>query len=287
VIIRLHSRSLPIPAEEIQAPAEIVPARPWLKTYWPLLVGGIMYAGVAGLTMVSSLAPRPAAASEIQYGLPILSSPTRDHYVILNEGGDSVGEMDCRLQPASLQIKLDCNRTIRAFQYRKGNSFYQSGDQTAAYSATWDAQTMELLSYSFEQTVAGAPAAGSKVEGGKLTSFNSEGTQTVDLAEKALVEFEWAWHAALLKANSGQSYSIPYATLMTWDESQNKSGPQVRNEILRVYDDEELALIQGKLTVRKVTLGAQSAWYDREDALKGIPRPVKFDDGMFVYLLTP
>jgi len=37
--------------------------------------------------------------------------------------------------------------------------------------------------------------------------------------------------------------------------------------------------------VRRLTLGSQSAWYDREDARAGIPRPVKFDDGMFVYIL--
>ena len=40
------------------------------------------------------------------------------------------------------------------------------------------------------------------------------------------------------------------------------------------------------MTARKLTLAGQSAWYDREDALAGIPRPVKFDDGMFVYILT-
>jgi hypothetical protein len=193
--------------------------------------------------------------------------------------------MKCTLSPASVPIRLECTRTIRAFEYTAGNNFYKDGTHTDTIRIEWDAKTMELVSYSYEKNYEDGSVSSSTVNGGRLISTDANGTQAVALAKNALVEFEWAWHAALLKADAGQSFSVPYATLMTWDNKLNKSTPVVKDAVMRVYGDEMLELLQGDLTVRKLTLAGQSAWYAREDAQAGIPRPTKFDDGMFVYTL--
>ncbi len=283
--ISRQRQPIPVQAtEEISVPS---PARPWLSVYWPLSIVGILYFGVAALTLINTLAPKPASASEIQYGLPSLSSTLRDHYAVMDERGDPVGTLDCTLRPSSFPLELDCTRSVQAFEYKSGNSYFKSDDQTMTFKITWDPQTMELLSYSKAETDAGRPGQSTRISNGQLSLIDAGGSQTLDLPEKVLTEFEWAWHLSLLKANSGQSYQVPFAYLSKWDQAQKKSSPQVSNEIMRVYDDEALSLIQGNLTVRKITIGRYTAWYNREDALAGIPRPTKFDDGMFVYIYTP
>ncbi len=69
------------------------------------------------------------------------------------------------------------------------------------------------------------------------------------------------------------------------EESQKKSLPQVKNEVMQVYDEETLALPQGETTVRKVSVGCLAAWYAKNDGMAGLPPPVKFDDGNVVYTL--
>jgi membrane protease YdiL (CAAX protease family) len=280
----LHPRR---PAEVPLESQQAAPARPrsWLATYWPLFVAGVLYFGVAGLTVITALLPKPAPAAEIHYGMPILRSPIENHYVIENEGGQPVGEMDCTLKPASYPLELDCTRTVRAFEYTSRQGYFKDTDHTDSLRVTWDAQTMALLTFVEEKTYSDGSVYRYTVEAGRLVTDDPAGRQELDLPQTVLVEFEWAWHASLLKANAGQSYQVPFATLMSWNETQNQSTPLVKDLLLRVGNDETLELPQGNLTVRRLTLGSQSAWYAREDALAGIPRPVKFDDGMFIYTL--
>jgi hypothetical protein len=289
VITRLHPQTAAVTPAEVVGPAVPVPPpsrpKPWLATYWPLFIAGVLYFGVAGLTAVNSLIPKPAPASEIQYGMPILRSPVESHYIVTNEGGQTVGEMDCTLKPASIPIQLDCTRTIRAFEYTSKTSYYNDGNHTDSIRASWDSTTMELVSFAYEKKYEDGSHYRYVVNDGQLASTDPTGTQMVDLPQNVLTEFEWAWHAALLKANSGQSFRLPFAYLMNWDNELKKAAPEVKNLVLRVFDDETLALPQGNVTARKMTLASQSAWVAREDALAGIPRPAKFDDGMFVYLL--
>lgn len=276
------------PEPPVEQPPAAPPAavKPWLATYWPLLVGGFLYVGVAGLTLFNSLALRSAPSTEIQYGIPVMRSQMQDHYIINNEGGEPVGVMDCSLKPASSRIVLDCTRTIRAFEYKSVIGYFKDTDHTDSISATWDAQTMDLLTFSEEKKYEDGTLYRYAVNAGRLETDDPAGKQELELPQDILVEFEWAWHTALLKANSWQSYRVPFADLMTWNDDLNKSTPLVRDKILEVGPDETLELLQNDLTVRKLTLAGQSTWYDRKDTLVGIPRPVKFDDGMFIYILT-
>lgn len=286
LLIFLITKLYPHPARDEQSKISTAePGRSWLANYWPLFVAGSLYFAVAGMTLVTSLVPAVSPASDIQYGLPIMHGPVLNHYGIENQGGEKVGEMDCTLTPSSLAVQLDCSRTIRAFQYQSGSSYYQDANHTDAIRAAWDAKTMKLLRFSETMEFEDGTSFYSFVENGVLNTTDLNGTQAVELPQFALVEFEWAWHASLVIANSGQSFSVPYASLMTWDESVKKSTPLVKDQLLLIGDDETLSLPGGDLIARKINLAGRAAWYARADAVAGLPRPVKFDDGMFVYFL--
>jgi membrane protease YdiL (CAAX protease family) len=286
VIRRIHSTQAAITHETNLGPGTSAARKTWLLTYWPLIISGILYLSVAGLTLVQTLQARFAPSTQVSYGLPILHAPVQSHYAITNEGGQSVEDMDCTLFPAAGSLlSLDCSRTVHAFEITVGNSFYKDGNHEDSISITWDATTMELLSFSSKNKYDDGSVTASSVENGKLVSTDATGAHELALPENALIEFEWAWHVALLRANSGQSFSIPFGYLMRWDEKTNTSAPMVKNEILRVYDDEVISLPMGETTARKLTLAGGSAWFAKDDAIAGLVRPVKIDDGMLIYSL--
>lgn len=291
IILLVIKRRYPSPSNadlvEGARPAP-VEERSWFATYSPLVVGGALYVGVAAITLAATLTLKYLPADKLVYGMPSLSAPAETRYEITNQGGQPVGEMICTLSPQDSSVRLDCERTIRAYEYQKGNSFYKDGDHQDTLSAEWDGKTMSLVSFVYERNGEEGSRFTSSVKDGQVvtddaSSADSSGSESAALDKTGLVEFEWAWHAALLKANSGQAYSVPFARLMMWDDSKKKSVPVVKTEILTVHDDETLALAAGDVSVRKLTLGNQAAWYAREDARAGLPRPVKFDDGVLIY----
>ena len=153
--------------------------------------------------------------------------------------------MDCALSPGSSAVRLDCTRTIRAFEYQSGNNFFKDGNHTDILAAVCDSQTMELRSFSEDKKYEDGSLYNYRVSNGRLISTDPAGTQELALPQNVLVEFEWAWHAALLKGNAGQSFSVPFGYLMTWDNEQQKSTPLVKDLVLRMGDDETLELPQG------------------------------------------
>jgi membrane protease YdiL (CAAX protease family) len=258
----------------------------WLASYWPLFVAGALYLVVAGMTVAEYVNPTYRSATSISYGMPSMSSPVETRYEISHRGGQPVGEMTCRLQPAGSDLRLDCTRTIQAYEYRSGNSYYKDGNHTDTISAAWDGQTMTLVDFSFERVGEEGSRLVSTVDEGTLTTTDAFGSDSVTLPKDALIEFEWAWHAALLKADSGRVFSMPFAHLMMWDESKKKSVPTVRPEIMTVGNEETVALAKGDVEARKLTLGNLAAWYAKRDAVAGLPRPAKFDDGALIYTMT-
>jgi membrane protease YdiL (CAAX protease family) len=288
VLLVLISRLHPRPARAATRAAEAIPTTPnksWLATYWPLGPAWVLYIAVSGMTVLGPLLAQPALSSEVSYGVPSLQSPVLSHYVAADKGGREVGEMSCLLTPSSVQLKLNCTGTTEAYEYSSGNSFYKDGRHTTTLAVTWDGQTFNLTSFSLKKVYDNDLEISSTVNNSMLVSSVSDGSQETALPEHSLLEYEWAWHTALLKGNSGQTFSVPFGYLMAWNESQKKSMPQVKNEVMRVYDDETLRLPRGDRVVRKVSVGNFSAWFARNDALAGLPRPVKFDDGMVVYTL--
>ena len=244
IIKRMHPA--PSKADLLEsAPPAPIEERSWFATYWPLLIGGALYVGVAVMTVGASLTPKYLPADGIAYGLPVLREPVETRYEITNQGRQPVGEMNCTLTPLGSSFRLDCERTIRAYEYKSGNSFYKDGNHRDTLRAEWDGKTMALLDFSYQRNGEEGSWFTSTVKDGRVVSNDSSGEEAVTLETNSLVEFEWAWHAALLKANSGQAYSIPFASLMMWDDSKKKSVPVVKPAILDVGADETLALPQG------------------------------------------
>jgi len=289
ILLALITRIYPRPAA--QPAPEPAPRRSWLVAYWPLLPAAAVYLAVAGMTLAAALLPKAAPASQIQYGFPSVNSAVTSHYDIANQGGQAVGTLDCTLIPEGARIALTCKRAIRAYELQTGSSYFKDGDHTDTLNATWDGATMALESFDFERKSSDGSAYRSALKDGMLvTTFGVDGAQeAMELPQYAVIEFEWAWQAALLKANSGASYSLPLVWMLSQGAGSTphaEAGPSVTDEVLRVGDDETLALPGGSVAARSLTLGRQTAWYAREDAIAGLPRPAKFDDGMVVYTLT-
>jgi uncharacterized protein len=289
VVLFILSKLHPVHLPEARAAVSDSPTPPrrmsWLATYWPLIPAGALYLSIAGLTLAVTLVPDLVPSTKLEYGIPALISPVKSHYEIANQGGEVVGEMDCTLAPDGPDIHLSCDRTIRAYELKIGNSFYQDGNHADVLEMAWNAKTMQLLIFAFERKYEDGTVQISKVHEGKLISSDSAGTQEVELGESDLLELEWVWRVALLKANAGQRFQTPFGYLMTWDNQKNRSSPMIKNEILKVYDDERIVLPKGDVSGRKLTLAGGAAWYAKEDAQAGLLRPVKFDDGMVVYTL--
>ncbi len=285
VIRRLYSAPRQPVQEIVTEPSVNFAKTSWFATYWPLIVSGILYIAVAGMTVAAAILAKFAPSTQVSYGLPSLQAPVQSHYSIMNQGGQTVGEMDCVLSPAGSRVNLECSRTIQAYEITVENSYYKDESHADTIAVSWNSTTMELLSFSLEKRYTDGTLITSSVEYNHLTSTDGTGTADILMPENVVVEFEWAWHAALLRADSGDSFSVPFGYLMKWDEQTNSSGPVVRDEVLRVYSDENIALPMGETTVRKLTLAGTTAWYSKNDAAAGLMRPVKFDDGMLIYSL--
>ena len=252
-----------------------------MGTYWPLLGAGLLYLGVAALT-VAAVQPRVETAA-VKYFPPRIDRVLESSYQITNRAGEVVGEMTCRITPQTAVLGVDCERTVRGFELRTLGSYYQEVDHTAAWSAAWDARTLDLQAFNFVRKSATGGGFSAQGSGNLLTVSAPNGENKLDLREPYLLEYEWAWRAAALQVNSGERYTVPFARLLVWDEKQQKAAPALNDETLTVGPFETLNLIAGRYEARKISLAGQAAWYAVPD--DNIPRLVQWDDGMLVYTL--
>ena len=73
---------------------------------------------------------------------------------------------------------------------------------------------------------------------------------------------------------------VPFGYLLTWDEAEKRSHPQVREEPLRLAVLDPVTVPAGRFDAWKVTIGNdKAAWYSAEKLLR-------YDDGMSIYSLA-
>lgn len=276
---RLHPALLPAPVEEL-APA---PRLAWLKNYWPLLGAGLLYLGVAYLTLAVS-ASQPIPTTKLEFYSPRIEAPIESRYQIVNRGGEHVGELVCKITPQGARFRLDCTRTTRAYEVKLPSSYFADDGHTATWNAIWDSQTFDLLEFSFELRNSAGFWRQADLKEGKLISTFAEGSLQADFLQNALLEFEWFWRVNALKANVNQVLRVPFGYLLRWNESQKKSFPTVATEVLSIHPLETLSLPAGQFEAWSVTVAGQTAWYARKDS--SYPRPIQFDDGMVIYSLV-
>ena len=261
-----------------------------LSIYWPLIGAMLLYLGVVGLTLRVTQ-PKPQELLEVKYFPVNIERTVKSSYQIVNKGGDIVGKMTCELVPLSSEFEVDCEREVRGFELRTLGSYYLEVDHTAIWSATWNARTLDLEEFRFDRksvtgggfsvVFSGSTADVNGTRTLNVTSQNGDGT--LELSEPFLLEYEWAWRAAALQANSGERYRVPFGRMLVWNDQQQKSAPALNEETLTVGPFETLNLPAGKIEARKMSIAGQSTWYAVVEG--SIPRLVQWDDGMLVYLL--
>jgi membrane protease YdiL (CAAX protease family) len=285
-LLYLLVRLQPAPANEA-APETIEAApkkRTWLGNYWPLLGGGVLYLAVAGLTLVVSLYPELTASSQVTYTPPKIAAPLDTRYQITNRAGEAVGELKCRVAPQEGKFSLDCSGSARSYEAHLGSSTWIDREHTLSWSAAWDAQTVDLLSYSFERKQADGGGYRVELRGKNLAIEQGEDSSQVLLPDDSLVAYEWLWRAGVISSDAVLAYKVPFGYLQKYDASLGKSLPILQTELLRLYPVDTVTVPAGHFETWKANLGGQTAWYARNEQVPG--GPVQFDDGMVVYQLV-
>lgn len=274
VFIRLQ------PKPEAYEPVEEAPAG-WFKKYWALVVAGILYAVVVGLTLFAQLSGA-TASTNLTYTQPEITAPVESHYQAVNRAGDVVGGMDCVFSPQGETFNLACESDIKAYEVKTANSIWFDGGHTTTLDATWSSD-FDLLDYSYEMNGSTGDNSSVKVEEGNLITTNLSEESTTPLPEAYLTDFEWAWKIYNLDNSSGLFFKAPYVYQFHWDNEANKNVVLIKDEVIHVAGEETLSLPAGEFKTVKITLGDQTVWYDVKDT--SAIYPVKFDDGMLVYVL--
>ncbi len=284
VIRKLH----PLPAQtadEAIPTGEPIPAEKsssWFGTYWPLIGAGALYLAVAILTVYASTLGI-GTTKDLSYFPPKIERPIESTYQITNRAGDVVGEMTCRLTPQNETFSLSCEDSIQAYEISLGNSYYKDNQHSTRWSASWDATSLNLLAYQFENESNDGNGYQAGLENGRLTVASQGESDTLEVSEPYLMDYEWAWRTAALQANNGDTFKAPFVRLLSYDDQLKRSVPTIDDETLKVGAFETLDLPAGTYDAREINLGSQAAWFAVPD--DNIPRLVKFDDGMVTYSL--
>lgn len=275
IFIRLQPKPEPYEAVE-ESPVK------WFKKYWALIVAGILYVVVVGLTLYAQLTGA-TASTNLTYTQPELTAPVESRYQSVNHAGDVVGEMNCVVTPQGETFSLVCDSEVEAFEIKIGNSMWKDEGHTGKLIITWQTSTNDLLDYSYVMTSDKGGVMSALLEDGNLVYTTPYDKHSTALPEEFLIDFEWPWKVSSLDNNSGLFYKSPYVYLNRWDNDAKKNVTLIQDELIHITGEETLNLPAGEFKTIKVTLGNQTAWYALEDT--SAPRPVQFDDGMLIYSL--
>ncbi len=269
-------------AEDEAADATVKTQPSWIKNYWALIVSGLLFALLGGATLAASLNPELTAARGITFSEPTWTEPAEYHYVITNRIDEAVGEAACSITPGTDTTQLDCTRRMEGYEIDTGSSFFSESTHTLTWSATWNAQTLELVHFELERSEAdGSTSLTAVLDGTRLTVSTSDGSQmTEEVGEDILLGHEWAWRMMFMDDSAGTASMVPFGYLLTWDEAEKRSHPQVREELLRLAVLDPVTVPAGRFDAWKVTIGNdKAAWYNGETLLR-------YDDGMSIYSLA-
>ncbi len=256
-----------------------VPGKQGLKAFWPLLIAGIIYLGIAGYE----------ATSYFNRELQITSVPWKEpltlRYEIQHKGDEPVGEAICRIEPAADRVTLHCDKSNKAFELSTGSSFYSSTDTTSQVDVIWDG-TMMLQQISVENQYNPGDSFWS-VEPFEnqlqisVQSFNAE-SESLLFDKNALVEEEWPWRLSGMPFQSG-IYRIELVAPLNWREELKSSGPVLSESMMVVSGPEVIQSPAGEFNAWRVTLtNGQTCWY-------GVDAPhhlIRYEGQMYNYLLT-
>ncbi|MBA3072050.1 MAG: CPBP family intramembrane metalloprotease [Anaerolineae bacterium] len=222
LFIRLQPKPEPYEAVE-EAPVK------WFKKYWALLVAGILYAAVVGLTLYAQLTGA-TASTNLTYTRPELTAPVESRYQSVNHAGDVVGEMNCVVTPQGATFSLVCDSEVEAFEIKIGNSMWKDEGHTGKLIITWQTSTNDLLDYSYVMTSDKGGVMSALLEDGNLVYTTPYDEHSTALPEEFLIDFEWPWKVSSLDNNGGLFYKSPYVYLNRWDNDAKKNVTLIQDD---------------------------------------------------------
>lgn len=279
VLIYLIRRLQPA-IEELKHP-EQGKFRSWLWNYSPLMGASLAYLWVAGSALTAALVTGQITLKEAGFQTVHIDQALESRFRITNRAGDDVGDMNCEIAPLGSNIRMHCVGKVGAYDIKTSKGHFKDEDYTTAWSATWDANSLDLLDFTFERTYEEAGSnVRAAVKNGRLVVESSAGMQDIALSPGDLVAYEWAWRINALRPQVITSIQAPYAYLTWWDTQTRQSHPALKVEVLRLSGSEPLDLPAGRLQAWKASVGGQEAWYAKEHG-----GPVRIDDGVLTYEL--
>ncbi len=267
-------------------PVELQPAAArqsgWFSIYWPLIVSGLLYVVVAGMTLYVTLNPQLTAQKGVSFLPGELDHVISYEYQVVNRAGDKVGSVSCTVQPLDTYLQLDCRRRVKGYEITVGSSTWIDNGNTAQWTAQWDADTMHLHSFTYDTQFENGSQYHSTVTADALVTTVDGNTLQADRPDELLVEHEWPWRGGNLQLNPGESRLVNFGRLLQWDSLTNSSQPTVSEELIEMQSAEAVQVPAGEFDTVKVTVGGKSTvWYSAVD-----PRlTLRYDDGINFYEL--
>ncbi len=265
--------------------------RRWWRV-WPLVLVGLLYAGVIGTEFVGARFPERALAP-LKVDAAPWDAPVEWRYEIRNIVDDPVGQAQCTLTPEGSQIALLCRSAHHAYDVGTSHGRFIGGEGEIVAEGRWQRDTGVVLRGETAQ----------KFQWHSRTHWTFDGLQFVviqqenDKPEKSyvlpldasgveppfvLAARVWPWTLTTLPFVADYAAGAYIFHPYTWRQATQDSGPQARLVLVTVTGQEEVNTPAGTFTAWKVQVG------DRETAWYTVDAPhilVKYFDGVETWLL--
>ncbi len=254
------------PAAPEPASAERAP----LWRAWPLLLAGLLYAGVVSVEVVGARFPE-RHLPPVQVEAAPWSTPVEWQYEIRNIIDAPVGEAQCTLTPDEDAMALLCRSQHHAYDVDTGHGRFIGGEGEIVAEGRWRRADGMALGGKMEQTFQRRSRTAWTFDGRQFVVVEQEGDEpekpfTLPLeAEKSpfiLPARVWPWTLTALPFADDYTAAAYVFHPYTWRQATQDSGPQAQLVAIMVVGQEEIGTPAGTFTAWKVQVGdRETAWY--------------------------
>lgn len=266
--------------------------RPRLWRAWPLLLSGLLYAGVIGVEFVGGRSPE-RFLPPVEVDAAPWDAPVEWRYEIRNIVDDPVGQAQCSLTPETDEIELLCHSQHRAYDVGTGHGRYVGSDGEIVARGRWrrangtPLQAETVHAFQWQSRTAWVFDG---VQFAVTQQDNDQPEKSFTLALESdsakpsfvLAERLWPWTLLALPFADDYAAAAHLFTAYTWRQATSDSGPQMELVLVTVSSPETVTTQAGTFRAWKVQAGeSKTAWYtiDAPHTL------VKYFDGAETWLL--
>jgi hypothetical protein len=253
----------------------------WLGRTWPLLLIVPLTLFVMGAELVMGRFPELLSMGRpVQFRAAPWSGPRTWRYEVRNVLDETVGTIECSLDPGSSEYTLTCSRRQSAYEADTGHGVYYDGDVDERMSVEWRRSTLRLLAVDRQREQASpwrSFSAAPLEDAVEVTLAAQEGpprTLRLALPEPARARLpqrarpatviergEWPWRFSALPF---QGFYSAQAALIEPDPPEG-SDPTLTSVPVVVYGAEPIETPAGTFVAWRVEVGEKAvAWYDAQ-----------------------